>query len=185
MTGAEVSKGSVSGYLNEIEANIRCRVVRGRGVGLSITARVKNDNGLLSAQREGGGRAASVRDFHSFRVTWVTLALTAGVALELVQKVTGHKTVDIVLKHYFQPGREDFRKALESAMPNLLTNGRGEGKGQPSMTSNQGVGAVGQPRGSGRAGKGAQDKMRKIVGRSSAKTWEKDKARLLELLKQV
>jgi hypothetical protein len=48
-----------------------------------------------------------VRDFHSFRVTWVTLALTAGVPLELVQKVTGHKTTDIVLKHYFQPGLED------------------------------------------------------------------------------
>ena len=43
--------------------------------------------------------------------------------LELVQKVTGHKTTDIVLKHYFQPGREDFRQALQSAMPKLLTNG--------------------------------------------------------------
>ena len=42
----------------------------------------------------------------------LTLALTAGVALELVQKVTGHKTTDIVLKHYFQPGRETFRTAL-------------------------------------------------------------------------
>jgi hypothetical protein len=29
-----------------------------------------------------------------------------------------------VLKHYFQPGREDFRKALETAMPKLLTNGQ-------------------------------------------------------------
>jgi hypothetical protein len=57
------------------------------------------------------------------RVSWVTIALTGGVPLELVQKVTGHKTTDIVLKHYFQPGREDFRLALQSAMPNLLTNG--------------------------------------------------------------
>jgi hypothetical protein len=30
----------------------------------------------------------------------VTLALTAWVPLELVQKVTGHKTTDLVLKHY-------------------------------------------------------------------------------------
>ena len=37
--------------------------------------------------------------------------------------MTGHKTVDVVLKHYFQPGQEDFRKALESAMPRLLMNG--------------------------------------------------------------
>ena len=48
---------------------------------------------------------------------------TVGVPLELVQKVTGHKTNDIVLKHYYQPGREDFRQALHSAMPRLLTNG--------------------------------------------------------------
>jgi len=80
--------------------------------------------GDIHAERKGGLRRASVRDFHSFRVTWVTLALTAGVPLELVQKVTGHKTTDIVLKHNFQPGREDFRKALQSAMPKLLTNGQ-------------------------------------------------------------
>jgi hypothetical protein len=51
------------------------------------------------------------------------LALTAGVPLESLQKVTGHKTTDIVLKHYFQPGREEFRQTLQSAMPKLLTNG--------------------------------------------------------------
>ncbi|MBU0678462.1 MAG: tyrosine-type recombinase/integrase [Verrucomicrobia bacterium] len=80
--------------------------------------------GEIHAEREGGLRRASLRDFHSFRVTWVTLALTAGVPLELVQKVTGHKTTDIVLKHYFQPGQEEFRRALQSAMPRLLTNGQ-------------------------------------------------------------
>ena len=59
-------------------------------------------------------------------VRWAALnaGMGTGVPLELVQKVTGHKTTDIVLKHYFQPGREDFRKALQSAMPKLLTNGQ-------------------------------------------------------------
>ena len=28
-----------------------------------------------------------------------------------------------MLKHYLQPGREDFRETLQSAIPNLLTNG--------------------------------------------------------------
>ena len=123
MAAAGVSKGSVSGYLNEIEAAIECRIVRGRPEGGSVTAALKGDSSLLRVKREDGERRASVRDFHSFRVTWVTLALTAGVPLELVQKVTGHKTTDIVLKHYFQPGREDFRQTLQSAMPKLLTNG--------------------------------------------------------------
>ena len=75
---------------------------------------------------------ASIRDFHSFRVTWVTLALTAGVPLEIVQKVTGHKTTEVVLKHYFQPGREDFRNALQSAMPKLLTESNGHQLAEPA-----------------------------------------------------
>lgn len=44
--------------------------------------------------------------------------------MKLLQKVTGHKTVEIVFHHYFQPGREDFRHALQSAMSKLLTNGQ-------------------------------------------------------------
>jgi hypothetical protein len=50
----------------------------------------------------------------------VTLALSAGVPLEIVQKVTGHRTASIVMKHYFQPGREDFRRTLAGKMPALL-----------------------------------------------------------------
>jgi integrase len=77
----------------------------------------------IQAVRTGGKRNASLYDFHSFRVTWVTLALTAGIPLEIVQKVTGHKTAEIVMTHYFQPGREQFRKLIESKMPALLSNG--------------------------------------------------------------
>ncbi len=69
---------------------------------------------------EGRLRRASVRDFHSLRVTWVTLALTAGVPMEMVRRVTGHRTADIVVKHYFQPGKEEFRKTLEAKLPALM-----------------------------------------------------------------
>ena len=57
-------------------------------------------------------------------MTWVPLALTAGVPLQLVQKVTGHRTTEIVLKNYFQPGQEDFRWALAAAMPKTDRRGR-------------------------------------------------------------
>lgn len=76
--------------------------------------------GEIRQDRKQGLRRASVRDFHSFRVTWVTLALNAGVPMELVQKVTGHRTAQIVQKHYFQPGKEDFRAALASKLPALM-----------------------------------------------------------------
>lgn len=82
-----------------------------------------SSRGAVRRERTTGLRKASLRDFHSFRVTWVTLALSAGVPLEIVQKVTGHRTAGIVMKHYFQPGREDFRRTLASKMPSLLVGG--------------------------------------------------------------
>ena len=63
-------------------------------------------------------------------MTWVTLALTAGVPMELVRRVTGHATADIVLKHYFRPGREEFRQALEAAMPGLALERHDTATGQ-------------------------------------------------------
>jgi hypothetical protein len=165
MAGAKVSKGSVSGYLNEIESAIGCRIVRGSShtnKGDSVKDGMK-DAGLYR-ERKHGLRRASVRDFHSFRVTWVTLALTAGVPLELVQKVTGHKTTDIVLKHYFQPGREAFRSALNAAMPKLLMSGSDAETVKPGVEK--------------------QDKaILAILERSTAKTWKQDQARVLEMLK--
>lgn len=76
--------------------------------------------------RGKGQRAASVRDWHALRSTFVTLALSAGVPMELVRRVTGHATVDVVLKHYFRPGREQFKEALLGAMPEVLTGKRPE-----------------------------------------------------------
>jgi integrase len=170
MAGAKVSKGSVSGYLNEIESAIGCRIVRGSShtnKGDSVKDGMK-DAGLYR-ERKHGLRRASVRDFHSFRVTWVTLALTAGVPLELVQKVTGHKTTDIVLKHYFQPGREAFRSALNAAMPKLLMSGSSVETVKPETL---------------KPGVEKQDKaILAILERSTAKTWKQDQARVLEMLK--
>jgi integrase len=85
---------------------------------------VPENRGVLQKVRKEGVRKASVRDFHSFRVTWVTLALSAGVPLEIVQRVTGHRTSSIVMKHYFQPGRDEFRRTLAGKMPALLVGGK-------------------------------------------------------------
>jgi integrase len=85
----------------------------------------KKGRGEIHQKRPNGLRQGSVRDFHSFRVTWVTLALTAGVPLEIVQKITGHRTAGIVMKHYFQPGREEFRRTLAGRLPVLLGGGSG------------------------------------------------------------
>jgi integrase len=78
------------------------------------------------SDNENASQKASVKDFHSLRTTWITMALTAGVPMELVRRVTGHSTVEVVLKHYFRPKREEFRHALESSLPKALTGGTEE-----------------------------------------------------------
>jgi hypothetical protein len=65
--------------------------------------------------------AGRVHDWHALRATFVTLTLSAGVPVELVLRVTGHATVEVVLKHYFRPDREQFKAALVGAMPKVLT----------------------------------------------------------------
>jgi hypothetical protein len=67
--------------------------------------------------------SAAIRGWHSFRVAFVTRALAAGMPEELVRRVTGHTAVDIVRRHYFKPGREEFRREFEKAMPRMLMNG--------------------------------------------------------------
>jgi len=111
--------------------------------------------GRLQTDRPNGLRRASIRDFHSFRVTWITLALAAGVPLELVQRVTGHRTVEVVMKHYFRPGREDFRQAIMRAMPKMLAE-------QPERS--------------------VKDQVIAILEGSTAKTWKRDREEAMRLL---
>lgn len=140
------SRGTVSNYLNELERETGASIVRGH------RRAVKTDG--LQEERENGLRRASLHDFHSFRVTWITLALAAGVPLELVQRVTGHRTVAVVLKHYFRPGREDFRQVLVKAMPKML--------GEASPVSER-------------------EEMKRIIQAMTERSWRRDKERLLEL----
>ncbi len=44
----------------------------------------------------------------------------------MARLVTGHKTVEVVLKHYFKPGREHLRAVLGDKLPEVLTGGREE-----------------------------------------------------------
>lgn len=141
-----LSKAGVSTYLSRIEQVVGFPVVRGRRPTAKPT-------GPVQVARPGL-KKVNQRGFHALRASWVTIALTAGVPVDLVRKVTGHSTVEMVLTHYFQPGREDFRRTLQAAMPALLTNGA------PTR----------------------DEQMLVIIDRSSAKTWKKDLAELRALI---
>ena len=51
------------------------------------------------------------------------MAKAAGPVKRGVRRVTGHTTTDVVLKHYFRPGRKEFQKSIEWAMPRMLMDG--------------------------------------------------------------
>ena len=91
------------------------------GISWRLKQALKGAKIQMTKPAVGKKNASNVKGFHSLRTTWITMALTAGVPIELVRRVTGHSTVNIVLKHYFRPGREDFREALESTLPTALT----------------------------------------------------------------
>ncbi len=109
-----ISKSTASLYLNEIESQTSTSFIRGKS---RETTKSEDDRKPVQMERKQGLVRASIRDFHAFRTTWVTLALKAGVPVETVRLVTGHKTVEIVIENYFNPSQRDIRDALKAAMP--------------------------------------------------------------------
>lgn len=116
------------------------------------------NEGEIHAEEGDGKRLkrGSVRGWHSFRVAFVTRALAGGMPEELVRRVTGHTAVDIVRRHYFKPGREEFRREFEKAMPRMLMNGA----------------------------KSRDAQLWEIIEHMTTRTLKQDKARLLELLQK-
>ena len=66
---ADRRSGETKPYLDGIETNIGCRVIRHRPETNGIARLLEAETGLLHTKREGGTRDASARAFHSFRVT--------------------------------------------------------------------------------------------------------------------
>ena len=120
-------KATISTDLHTIQDMIGKRFLRAQAD--SVKHAIRN---VSRVERTNGQRAASVRDWHALRATWVTLALAAGVPVELVRRVTGHATVEVVLKHYFRPDREQFKAALQGALPDVLTGGKGRKRLKPA-----------------------------------------------------
>jgi integrase len=147
-----VSKGTVSQHLNEIEGLIGAAVFPRPAASSRSAVR----RGMINADKGVGQRLkrGSMRGWHSFRTTFVTRALAGGMPEELVRRVTGHTAVDVVRKYYFKPGREDFRREFEKAMPGLLMNGA----------------------------KSRDEQLREIIQRMTPKTLKKDKAKALAVL---
>jgi integrase len=149
-----VSKGTVSLHLNTLEELCRCAIFRHRG-----PASAEGATEVLETS-EGGDRLkrGSRYGWHSFRTSFITAALSAGMPEELVRRVTGHSAVDIVRKHYFRPNQETFRKEFERVADGFYQT-EAEAPAPPDL-----------------------DAIRAIVEKMTTRSLKQDKAQLLELL---
>lgn len=112
-----ISRGGISMLLHEAERLAGVRFLpdaQAPGINAAIreVTRVKRAVGL---------KAASKYDFHGLRTTFVTLALSAGVGVDKLKALTGHHTVETVMRHYFKPKGTDVREELRAALPASLT----------------------------------------------------------------
>jgi hypothetical protein len=80
--------------------------------------------------------SASLLGWHSLRGTFVTLALTAGVPIETVKKITGHTMVETITKYYNNPQREHLREVLGDKLPEVLTGIEKKNKELPPASPN-------------------------------------------------
>lgn len=112
-----IARGAVSTYLHQMEEAGRVALVSPPKIELETEKAMLSD-GLAREQRKLRG---SLCGWHSFRTTFCTLALANGVPMEILRKITGHRTAEIVLKHYDRRGRGEMRKAFGAAMPKAIT----------------------------------------------------------------
>ena len=114
-----ISRGGISTLLHEAQrlAGVRFMPEKAQSGVKDKVAR------LTRLDAPGRAQRASVSDWHSLRTTWITLALAAGVPIELCRLVTGHQTVTVVLKNYFRPQAAHLRAVLGDKLPDVLTGG--------------------------------------------------------------
>jgi len=115
-----LSRGSISLLLHETEELAKVRFlpdVPKKGEGLKRTIR-----DVLRSKRQVGRRSASLYDFHCLRTTFCTQALKSGhISVEELKALTGHTTVELVLRHYFRLKGSDLTAKLTKAMAPSLT----------------------------------------------------------------
>lgn len=84
----------------------------------------------VAAKGEGKRRnRGSLCGWHSFRTTFCSLALANGVPMELLTRITGHRSVEVVERYYNRAKREQSRRAFGEAMPRAIA-GAAAGAGE-------------------------------------------------------
>ena len=128
----EVTSAMVAEFVDETRRKYAGRTARGAeqllksafARFLSIGMRNPFAEGIVRKIEDDDGDMVHRQPFTAGELS----GLSAGIPMEVVRLVTGHKTVEVVLKHYFKPGREHLRAVLGDKLPDVLTGGKEEPK---------------------------------------------------------
>jgi len=117
-----IARSQVSMDLREIEAmtgqHLRPMAAR------SAARKTRLDLIELTRQERGiGKRAASIYGWHSFRHTFVILALQAGVPVEDVRRIVGHGEAETTLVYYYNPESKHAAENLRKRMKGSVLDG--------------------------------------------------------------
>lgn len=95
------------------------------------SARRKNRLELMELTRKKRGvgqRAASIYGWHSFRHTFVVMALKAGVPVEDVRRIVGHGEAETTLENYYNPEKKHAVEAMRKRMEGTVLDGDATGR---------------------------------------------------------
>lgn len=135
--GLGIARGAVSSYLHAMEDAGKIALVTPPKPDEDSLRKV-----VVSEMRDGEQRKrrGSLCGWHSFRTTFCSLALANGVPMEILRRITGHRTAEIVEKHYNQAKREQARRAFRNAMPKAIV-----GAARPALPPEDGEEMVALP----------------------------------------
>ncbi len=122
-----VARSQVSMDLREIE-KLTGQTLRPM-VAISAARKTRLDLIEQTRQERGiGKRAASVYGWHSFRHTFVILALQAGVPVEDIRLIVGHGEAETTLNNYYNPEAKHAAERMRKRMQGSVLDGKGKGR---------------------------------------------------------
>ena len=125
-----LSKGTVSNYLHRAEKLTGRIIIRQRV--MPVVFKGDTPKPLTVKPERAGMNRVAVRKWHSFRTTFFIAAVRAEISIELLKKILGSRTVDVLYKHYFRLNKELIHEGFTTKVPAYALN---KVSGSPALPS--------------------------------------------------
>lgn len=125
-----MSRGQISMYFAEIEKLTGQKIIRWSKMKAEDTRRALVEK---TRQSRNAGNAASLYGWHSLRATFVVIALSNGIPIEVVRRIVGHSTVAMT-EQYYNPTKKIMLDIYRQRLSGLSIGYAGIGSGKSQIT---------------------------------------------------